>query len=794
MSEDYKADSIKVLSGLDAVRMRPAMYIGNTGVEGFHHLAYEIIDNSIDEALAGFCNKIIVILNDDNSITIEDNGRGIPVEMHPTENIPTLEVVLTKLHAGGKFDNYTYKVSGGLHGVGISVVNALSDMLDVEVYRNNRIYFQKYSKGYPITELKEMGKTNKNGTKVTFKPDNEIFKETSEFNYDILHARLRELAFLNPFLTIELIDSFNDKKEVFNYEGGLVSFVESLNSNKELVTENVISISGENNETVIDVAFQYNTGYSEKILSFVNNIRTREGGTHEVGFRQALTKCINKYISDDIVPKNLKEKIEGDDVREGLTVVLSVKIPNPQFEGQTKTKLGNNEVRYSVFSLVSEKLSRFLEENPSVSKKILLKIVETARAREAARKARDLTRKSGAMDFSMAGKLADCQEKNPEKREIFIVEGDSAGGSAKQGRDRKFQAILPLRGKIMNVEKARLDKILSSDEIKHIISALGAGIGLDGFDIAQLKYHKIVIMSDADVDGSHIRTLILTFFYRQMFPLLDEGMLYIAQPPLYRIAFGKNEVYMKNDHELNLFLLDRIIKDLKIKFEDSEESFFGDKLKEVLSSLFNLNDNLDLFEKRNINKELLLFLMQKEVFSSKIFEDTSFIESFISEIQENGFKVSNIIKENDLIIEITIKSQDVVSSKIILNPDFIKQNDYKQLVKFYKAIKPYLNKKLSVFRENQIAKEYGNLFEVAKILKQEAQKGISIQRYKGLGEMNPEQLWKTTMDPESRTLLKVTLNDAEEAEKMFTVLMGEKIEPRKDFIYSHALEVKELDI
>jgi DNA gyrase subunit B len=794
MSEDYKAESIKVLSGLDAVRMRPAMYIGNTGIEGFHHLAYEIIDNSIDEALAGFCNKIIVILNDDNSITIEDNGRGIPVEMHPTENIPTLEVVLTKLHAGGKFDNYTYKVSGGLHGVGISVVNALSDILDVEVYRNNRIYFQKYSKGYPITELKEMGKTNKNGTKVTFKPDNEIFKETSEFNYDILHARLRELAFLNPFLTIELIDSFNDKKEEFKYEGGLISFVESLNSNKELVTENVISISGENNDTVIDVAFQYNSGYSEKILSFVNNIRTREGGTHEVGFRQALTKCINKYISDDIVPKNMKEKIEGDDVREGLTVVLSVKIPNPQFEGQTKTKLGNNEVRYSVFSFVSEKLSRFLEENPSVSKKILLKIVETARAREAARKARDLTRKSGAMDFSMAGKLADCQEKNPKKREIFIVEGDSAGGSAKQGRDRKFQAILPLRGKIMNVEKARLDKILSSDEIKHIISALGAGIGLDGFDIAQLKYHKIVIMSDADVDGSHIRTLILTFFYRQMFPLLDEGMLYIAQPPLYRIAFGKNEVYMKNDHELNLFLLDRIIKDLKIKFEDSEESFFGDKLKEVLSSLFNLNDNLDLFEKRNINKELLLFLMQKEIFSSKIFEDTFFIESFILEIQDIGFKVSNIKKENDLIFEITIKPKDIVSSKIILNPDFIKQNDYKQLVKFYKTIKPYLNKKLSVIRENQIAKEYSNLFEVAKILKQEAQKGISIQRYKGLGEMNPEQLWKTTMDPESRTLLKVTLNDAEEAEKMFTVLMGEKIEPRKDFIYSHALEVKELDI
>jgi len=794
MSEDYKADSIKVLSGLDAVRMRPAMYIGNTGVEGFHHLAYEIIDNSIDEALAGFCNKIIVILNDDNSITIEDNGRGIPVEMHPTENIPTLEVVLTKLHAGGKFDNYTYKVSGGLHGVGISVVNALSDILDVEVYRNNRIYFQKYSKGYPITELKEMGKTNKNGTKVTFKPDNEIFKETSEFNYDILHARLRELAFLNPFLTIELIDSFNDKKEVFNYEGGLVSFVESLNSNKELITENVISISGENNETVIDVAFQYNSGYSEKILSFVNNIRTREGGTHEVVFRQALTKCINKYISDDIVPKNLKEKIEGDDVREGLTVVLSVKIQNPQFEGQTKTKLGNNEVRYSVFSLVSEKLSRFLEENPSVSKKILLKIVETARAREAARKARDLTRKSGTMDFSMAGKLADCQEKNPEKREIFIVEGDSAGGSAKQGRDRKFQAILPLRGKIMNVEKARLDKILSSDEIKHIISALGAGIGLDGFDIAQLKYHKIVIMSDADVDGSHIRTLILTFFYRQMYPLLDEGMLYIAQPPLYRIAFGKNEVYMKNDHELNLFLLDRIIKDLKIKFEDYEESFFGDKLKEILSSLFNLNDNLDLFEKRNINKELLLFLMKREVFSSKIFDDTSFMESFITEIQEKGFNVQDIKKENDLIQEITIKPRDIVSSKIILNPAFIKQNDYKQLVKFYKLIKPYLYKKVSIFKENQQAKEYADLFEVSKILKNEAQKGISIQRYKGLGEMNPEQLWKTTMDPESRTLLKVTLNDAEEAEKMFTVLMGEKIEPRKDFIYNHALEVKELDI
>ncbi|MGC8735811.1 MAG: DNA topoisomerase (ATP-hydrolyzing) subunit B [Dissulfurimicrobium sp.] len=802
IQNQYNANQIKVLAGLSAVRKRPAMYIGNTGIEGLHHLIYEVVDNSIDEALAGYCNLIKVIIHEDGMVTIEDNGRGIPVDIHPTEGISALELVMTRLHAGGKFDHQTYKVSGGLHGVGISVVNALSEYLNVEVYRNNKIYSQNYCKGNPINPIKIIGETKKQGTKITFKPDKEIF-ETTEFQFDILQARMRELAFLNPAITIELKDEKNDISVNYHFEGGIVEFVEYLNNNKELVNEKPIYIIGEKDLIQIEIAFQYNTGYSEKLLSYVNNIRTKDGGTHVAGFRLALTKCINKYANEDIIPKKLKEKMEGDDLREGLTCVISVKVPNPQFEGQTKTKLGNTEVRSIVASVAYEGISTFFEENPVVSKKILAKVVDAARAREAAKKARELARKvSLGQDMSMAGKLAECQEKDPARREIFLVEGDSAGGSAKQGRDRQFQAILPLKGKIMNVEKARFDKMLSSEEIKNLISSLGAGIGMDEFDINRLRYHKVIIMTDADVDGAHIRTLLLTFFYRQMISLIENGMLYIAQPPLYRVSFGKGkEIFLKDEEDLNNFLFKRISKEISIRPKGWDSSYKEEKLRQLLFDLSSYSKTLEDMAKKGCWKELCQDILELGLETEHQFEDIEFVKKLAEGLKKRGYKVGPVTPSNSVPFsyEISIGMDELAYLETTIGPDFAKMPEFHRILRIYKIISPIIKNGCEILvsegiEDDGVNKHFSDVHEILMYIKTLSMKGLTIQRYKGLGEMNPDQLWETTMNPEKRTLLQVTIKDIGEAERLFTTLMGEKIEPRREFIQTHALEANDLDI
>ncbi len=797
--QQYGARQIKVLSGLLAVRKRPSMYIGNTASEGLHHLVYEVVDNSIDEALAGYCSKIELTLHEDGTATVEDNGRGIPVDIHPTEGIPALELVMTRLHAGGKFDHQTYKVSGGLHGVGVSVVNALSEFLKVEVYRNGKIYFQEYFRGESSGPIRIIGDTNKTGTRVTFKPDSEIFQETTEFKYEILQARMRELAFLNPNVKIKIRDERTETENEYHFKGGLVSFVEYLNKNKELIHEEPIAISGEKDGVQVDVAFQYTGGYTEKISSYANNIRTKEGGTHVAGFRQALTKCLNKYASDDIVPKKLREKMEGDDVREGITCVISVRVPNPQFEGQTKTKLGNSEVRFIVASIVHEKLSTYLEENPSVAKKILTKAVQAARAREAAKRAKELARKKGAgQDMMMAGKLAECQEKDPVRREIFIVEGDSAGGSAKQGRDRRFQAILPLRGKILNVEKARFDKMLASEEIRHLIAALGTGIGTEEFDPEKVRYHKIIIMTDADVDGAHIRTLLLTFFYRQMASLVESGYLYVAQPPLFRVASGKKkEIFIKDEAQLDKFLFERSMKDLSVRVEGWDYSLSGEKLADFLTSLATFEELLNNIDRKGWWKELLLDLLDFNLVSMEQLKDYDFMEKLRKTLAIKEYKTGRL-KPSDgesSIYELDVARKDLAYLTARIGEDLIRMPEYRTLVKFFSSIESTINRRIQVtLKEGDKELFFNNPEELLNFVREQGRKGLNIQRYKGLGEMNPDQLWETTMDPEKRSLLKVTVQDIDEAERLFTTLMGEKIEPRREFIQTHALEVQELDI
>ncbi len=794
----YGANQIKVLSGLSAVRKRPAMYIGNTAIEGLHHLVYEVVDNSIDEALAGHCTEIYVTIRENGSVIVEDNGRGIPVDMHPIEKVPAIELVMTRLHAGGKFDHQTYKVSGGLHGVGVSVVNALSEYLDVEVYRDGKIYHQHYERGVPTGELECLGETKKRGTKVEFKPDPEIFTETIEFQFDILQARMRELAFLNPQITIHLEDERTGKNQTYHFSGGIVSFVEYLNQNKDVVIARPIYIKGERNQIQVEVALQYNRGYSEKILSYVNNIRTKEGGSHVTGFRQALTKCINKYASDDIVPKKLREKLGGDDVREGLTAVISTRVPNPQFEGQTKTKLGNSEVRSVVASIVHEALSTYLEEHPQEAKKILSKAVDAARAREAARKAKELTRKKGAgTDILMAGKLAECQEKDPARREIYIVEGDSAGGSAKQGRDRSNQAILPLRGKIMNVEKARFDKMLSSEEIRNLIAALGTGIGAEDFDPTKVRYHKIIIMTDADVDGAHIRTLLLTFFYRQMPDLVESGFLYVAQPPLYRVAWGKkNELFLKDDESLDKFLFERAIKDIQIRPQGWDKNISGMKLLDILSKISLYQDALTSLEKKGCWKSLAKALVELDITNPDDFRDEGYVKDIAAKLSERDFKTGKIKSCGSEIpgYEFTVGVKDLAYLTATVGPDLMNIPEFKRLVKIYKKVSNFEENEVDIIHNGETVKTCENSEEILDFFRTAGRKGINIQRYKGLGEMNPEQLWDTTMNPEKRTLLQVSIRDADEAELLFTTLMGEKIEPRRQFIQTHALEVSELDI
>ncbi len=789
----YEASDIKVLEGLSAVRKRPSMYIGNTAFEGLHHLVYEVVDNSIDEAMAGYCDQIGIKLLSDNSVVIRDNGRGIPVGMHTTANMPALEVVMTKLHAGGKFDNKSYKVSGGLHGVGVSVVNALSEYLEVEVYRNRKIYFQRYERGETKSELEIRGETEGTGTRIHFLPDSTIF-ETLTFDFETLSKRMRELSFLTKGLRIKIVDERSGKKRDFLYQGGIKSFVEYLNKNKEVLHKNPIHISGEKNGVLIEAAFQYNSSYKENLFTFANNINTREGGTHLVGFKSALTRSINQYLQNSPQAKNVKEKLTGDDVREGLTAVISVKLPDPQFEGQTKTKLGNSEVKGLVENLVNEGLSTFLEENPPVIKAILAKVIDAARAREAARKAKELARRKGVLsDHSLPGKLADCQERDPARSEIFIVEGDSAGGSAKQGRDRRNQAILPLKGKILNVEKARFDKMISSEEIRTMIAALGTGIGEKDYNIDVIRYHKVIIMTDADVDGAHIRTLLLTFFFRQMPDLIEKGYLYVAQPPLYRVADKKKELFIKDESGFSDFILKRISENEVVVFDNGRE-VSGNRLISLLNRLVRFFEKLDRLSRRGFSPKFIKTLVLNGIRNKNQFKDRVFMENLFAKLGQSGFQVSNIkLGEEDGYYEFSVTETKNGGQRFDIDWEFLSSPELRQLMRLSED---FCELKKGSYRsgEDGQKEKIEDPQQLLNELMEKAKKGLTIQRYKGLGEMNPDQLWKTTMDPEKRTLVKVRVEDAVEADNIFTILMGDKVEPRREFIQNNALEVTELDI
>jgi DNA gyrase subunit B len=790
---EYGAEAIRILEGLEAVRVRPAMYIGSTGEAGLHHLVYEVVDNSVDEALAGYCSEIGVTIHIDNSVTVVDDGRGIPVGPHPAvPGMDAAEVVMTKLHAGGKFDKKAYKVSGGLHGVGISVVNALSETLLLEIRREGKVYRQAYARGIPQGPLENTGVTDRRGTKITFKPDAQIF-ETTAFSFDTLSQRLRELSFLNRGILISLEDERDAKKKEFQYEGGIASFVEHLNRNKETLPAAPIMIEGTREGIQAEIALQWNDGYAENIYSFANNINTHDGGSHLVGFKSALTRSLNNYGASSGLARDASEPIQGEDTREGLCAVISVKVPNPQFEGQTKGRLGNSEVKGIVESLVNEKLAAHLEENPPVARRILGKVLEAARAREAARKARDLTRRKGALDGAgLPGKLAECQERNPELSELFLVEGDSAGGSAKQGRDRRFQAILPLRGKILNVEKARLDKTLSSDEIRNIITALGTGVGADDFDVGKLRYHRIIIMCDADVDGSHIRTLLLTFFYRQMKELIERGHLYIAQPPLYKAKHGKSERYLKDEHALDAFLMERAVENRKVRLHDGRE-VEGARLVRLLDRMVAYGKLMERVERRGQPRLLVELLLRGEVKEVELFTDKQRLLELIKPLRESGADVVLEKDEEHGVFEIVM--QHVVNGQarqVRLGDDFVLSPEYKALYSTYEEFRELDRPPLFVVDGGE--RPLASRDTLLQHFLAEGKKGLSIQRYKGLGEMNADQLWESTMDPATRTLLQVRLEDDEVAENIFTTLMGDVVEPRRQFIEENALNVRNLDV
>jgi len=808
-TQTYDENNINVLKGLEAVRKRPSMYIGNVDVAGLHHLVYEIVDNSIDEAMAGHCDTINVVIHTNKSVSVVDNGRGIPIGMHKTENMPALEVVLTKLHAGGKFDHDSYKVSGGLHGVGVSVVNALSELLEVEIYLKGSIYYQSYSKGIKTSELKIIGETDKKGTKIRFIPDTEIMT-SDEFSYDVLSKRLRELAFLNKGLTITVEDERSDQKESFCYEGGLSSFVEYLNRRRTSMHDPII-VEGDKNDIQVEIAIQYNDSYNEKLFSFANNINTVEGGFHLSGFKAGLTRCLNTYATNAELLKNVKTKISGDDVREGLTAIISVRIKSPQFEGQTKTKLGNSEVKGIVESLLNEKLAIFLEENPAIGKKIISKSVDAARARDAAKRARDLARNKGSlMDSTLPGKLADCQVSDPAERELFLVEGDSAGGSAKSGRDRRTQAILPLKGKILNVEKARFDKLLQSEEIKNMITVLGTGIGREEYDIEKIKYHKVIIMTDADVDGSHIRTLLLTFFYRQLPEIINRGYLYIAQPPLFKVGKGKNERYLKDEKEYSDYILKRTcdLKFVKTNFNDNELS--GHELYLFITNLAEYYSTLNQLNKQGIYPDLVELLLNNGVTSKSFLQDEKKIESLQVTLKENGYHAESIDWNEDRnVFEIMVVSTEVDilndifqgssgknKTPIKIGRGLIHSSNFQKAMVLNDKIVKYDHPPFYVYNKTKETEPFviDNKEELIHYLIEEGKKGIAIQRYKGLGEMNPNQLWETTMDPETRTLLQVKVENVVDTDDIFTVLMGDEVEPRRNFIQTNALEVSALDI
>jgi len=790
-SEEYGAENIKVLEGLSAVRKRPSMYIGSTSSSGLHHLVYEIVDNSIDEALAGYCNDVSVTINTDGSITVIDNGRGIPTDIMAHEGKSAAEVVLTVLHAGGKFDNDSYKVSGGLHGVGVSVVNALSKWLELEIRRDGKVWRQSYRRGDPQAPLEQIGETKKRGTKITFMPDEEIF-ETTEYSFDILSQRLRELAFLNAGVRIKISDERVDgKSHEFYYEGGINSFVEYLNRNKVVINPKPMYFKGEKGGVEMEVSMQYNDSYDEKIFAFANNINTHEGGTHLAGFKAALTRTMNAYAAANNLLKNEKVTVSGDDLREGLTCVISVKIPQPQFEGQTKTKLGNSEVKGYVESLLNERLGVYLEESPKIARDILNKSIEAARAREAARKARDLTRRKGALDMGgLPGKLADCQEKDPALCELYLVEGDSAGGSAKQGRDRKNQAILPLKGKILNVEKARFDKMISSQEIRTLITALGTGIGKEDFNIAKLRYHRIIVMTDADVDGSHILTLLLTFFYRNMRELIERGHLYIAQPPLYKVKRGKREQYLRDDPAMQAFLLEEGSEDLILRLEKGDRTYSGKQIIPVIKQFIENRAIFDKVVKKGISPELLSIIIRSNVPSG--LEELTQLEPHLDGMKALAEGSDYQIEDERITFRIgNIRS--IIDQQVL---SVLSTHEYELLVDNHRRIVDTMaDGRAFVEQEGgKVLFETTNHQDLLNFFLENAKKGLAIQRYKGLGEMNPEQLWETTMNPENRVLLQVKIEDVVESDEIFTILMGDQVEPRRDFIEKNALNVVNLDI
>jgi len=790
--DDYSSDRIRVLEGLEAVRKRPAMYVGSTGPEGLHHLVNEVVDNSIDEAMAGYCDNIEVIIGAGGTVTVTDNGRGIPVDIHKTEGLPGVEVVMTKLHAGGKFDKQTYKVSGGLHGVGVSVVNALSEFLEVEVWRDGRIHRQRYERGKPVTELKVVGQSKLTGTKVTFKPDPLIF-ETTEFSYDILGKRMRELSFLNRGVRITITDERDGRSQQFLFKGGIIEFVQYLNRHRTPLHPKPVFLEGTREDIIVEIAIQYNETYNEQLLSYVNNIPTTEGGTHISGFKAALTRTLNNYLISSNLAKKLKIKVDGDDVREGLVAVISLKIPEPQFEGQTKTKLGNSEVKGLVETMVYESLNVYLEENPGTAKKIVGKVVEAARARDAARKARDMVRKKGAMgDHSLSGKLADCQEKDPRFSELFIVEGDSAGGSAKQGRDRRFQAILPLKGKILNVEKARFDKVISSQEIRNLVLSLNTGLGKDDYDISRLRYHKVIIMTDADVDGAHIRTLLLTFFYRQMPDLIERGHLFIAQPPLYRVKSGQKELYIKNEKNFQEFILSRFVENRELVLPGGPAA--GDKLGALIKNLLAYKDQIERFTRRGYPQAIWTLVLPRLSGDGPGFDDYAWTAALAELLRDQGYQVQGPQRDEEHgSFVISLPAQHNGQRRVILSKELMKNEEMIKLLNMYRAVEA-MGQPPFMLRTKEKTREIESADELLDVLMVEGQKGLTIQRYKGLGEMNPGQLWETTMDPEKRTLLQVQVEDAIEADEIFTILMGDKVEPRREFIQENALKVRELDI